>query len=234
MQIAHARACLVSMLYVSIGALALAAEPQPVLILHFDEGEGVVARDASDRCHNGRLQGPTWTDGHAGRALHFDGKSRVDLGRPEHFEFGKQQDFTLELWLRVAPDLKPDWYFVLTNRLRLEDTPGYTIFLDKAFQVNVAVGDKVNWIDLLTARQPLNDGQWHRVTLTCERRGMASLYLDGKLHKQSSMAEIVTVSNGELPLLIGSRGYSGDFIGDLDEVTIWRGIHSPSPVGGGQ
>ena len=208
---------------------AFAADsPEPALVLHFDEGAGPLAQDASGGGHDGRIQGATWIDGHAGKALHFDGKSRVDLGRPEDLEFGKQQDFSIELWLRVQPDTKPEFYFILTNRLRLEDTPGYTIFLDKGFQVNVAVGDKVNWIDLLTARQPLNDGQWHQVALTCERRGMASLYLDGKLHKQSSMVEIVTVSNGELPLLIGSRGYASDFIGDMDEVTIWRGIHSPA------
>jgi hypothetical protein len=215
------------LLGLSWALLAAADPPQPALMLHLDEGTGPLAKDSSGAGHDGRIQGATWIDGHAGKALHFDGKSRVDLGRPADLEFGKQQDFSLELWLRVALDTKPDWYFILTNRLRLEDTPGYTLFLDKGFQINAAVGDKVNWIDLLTARQALNDGQWHQVALTCERKGMASLYLDGKLQAQASMAEIVTVSNGELPILVGSRSYSVDFIGDIDEVSIWRGIHPP-------
>jgi hypothetical protein len=221
-----ARACLV-MAALAASALAAAEEPQTVLLLHFDEGQGLIAKDVSGQGHDGRLKGTAWTDGHAGKALRFDGQSRVDVGRPAALEFGKQQDFSIELWLRVAVDTPPNFYFVLTNRLRLEDTPGYTIFLNKGFQACAAVGDKVNWIDLLTAPTALNDGQWHQVALTCDRDGMASLYLDGKLQRQSSMAEIVTVSNGELPLLIGSRGYSGDFIGDVDEVRISKGVRMP-------
>ncbi len=211
-----------------VGTLpVLADEPRPVLVLHFDEGQGVVAHDASGGGHDGRVRGAVWIDGHVGKALRFDGKSRVDVGRPEVLEFGKGQDFSIELWLRVAPETKPDFYFVVTNRLRLEDTPGYTIFLNKGFQVCAAVGDKVNWIDLLTAPPAVHDGKWHQVALTCDRDGMAALYLDRRLQKQASMAEIVTVSNGELPLLIGSRGHSGDFIGDIDEVRVLTGLWTP-------
>jgi hypothetical protein len=210
-----------------VAIAAGAEEPRSVLVLHFDEGEGIVAHDASGGGHEGRIIGAMWTDGQAGRALRFTGAGRVDLGRPADLEFGKTQDFTLDLWLRVPTDAKPDFAFILTNRLRLEDTPGYTLFLNRGFQACAAVGDKVNWIDLLTAPQALNDGQWHRLTLTCDRDGLASLYLDGALRQQSSMVGLVTVSNGELPVLVGSRGHSGDFVGDLDEVVLWKGLKAP-------
>ncbi len=40
----------------------------------------------------------------------------------------------------------------------------------------------------------------------------------------ADMSFLVTVQNDDCPVLLGSRGYSGDFIGTIDEVRVSRGV----------
>ena len=201
--------------------------PQTVLLLHFDEGEGTVAHDASGLGNDGTIKGgPAWTGGRFGGALQFNGDGRVDAGRPEALDFAKTCDFTVECWVKVEPETPPEFYFIISTRLRLDETPGYTLYLHRNFHVLAAVGDKVNWTDALSSREAINDGRWHHLALTCDRDGQASLYVDGELQSAADMSFLVTMHNDECPLLVGSRGYSGDFVGCIDEVRISRGVRT--------
>ncbi|MBM3498877.1 MAG: LamG domain-containing protein, partial [Armatimonadetes bacterium] len=68
-----------------------------LLLYHFDEGEGDVARDMSGRGYDGRLRGPEWTTGKFGGALWFDGKDdSVFREVPEAIQGLKQ--LTVECW----------------------------------------------------------------------------------------------------------------------------------------
>jgi hypothetical protein len=59
-------------LLVSLAGSAMAASDE-VLVLHFDEGSGTVARDSSGYGNDGMIHGATWTEGISGKALSFDG-----------------------------------------------------------------------------------------------------------------------------------------------------------------
>jgi concanavalin A-like lectin/glucanase superfamily protein len=202
-------------------------KPETVLLLTLDQGKGKVVNDSSGHAHHGRIRGHAkWVDGKFGKALALDGKGHVDLGRPAKLDFGKKTDFTVECWVKVAKDTKPAFYFIVTNRLRIGDMPGFTLYLHKNFRVLAAVGDKVNNVELLVSKKPVNDGQWHHLALTCDRRAKASLYVDGKLQAAADMTHIVTLSNELRPLLVGSRGYSGDFVGMIDHLRISRGVRT--------
>ena len=169
--------------------------------------------------------GPLCLDeGRFGGGIRFTGDGRVDLGRPAALDFGKTTDFTVECWVKVAPDAEPEFYFILSNRLRLDETPGFSLYLHRNFHVLAAVGDKVNWTDTLMSGEAVNDGRWHHLALTCDRDGDATLHVDGELQSRADMSFLVTVHNDGLPLLVGSRGYSGDFVGSIDEVRVSRGV----------
>jgi PGF-CTERM protein/uncharacterized repeat protein (TIGR01451 family) len=57
------------------------ASTDAVLILHFDEGSGTIAKDASGHGNDGTIYGATWVVGKHEKALEFDGRDDyVDIG----------------------------------------------------------------------------------------------------------------------------------------------------------
>ena len=70
----------------------------------FDEGSGSVLADASGNGHDGTISGATWTSGHDGGALSFNGtNASVDLGALGTFY---QSGFTLEGWVQKSTTKK--------------------------------------------------------------------------------------------------------------------------------
>ena len=68
--------------------------PGLVAAYAFDDGSGSVLSDASGNGHDGTISGATWTSGHDGGALSFNGSNAsVDLGSLGTFY---QSGFTLE------------------------------------------------------------------------------------------------------------------------------------------
>jgi hypothetical protein len=205
---------------------AAKADPDTLLLLHLDEGRGNKAADSSGNGHDGFIHKAKWAEGRFGKALEFDGQDAyVEVGRCEKLDFGKDRDFTVECWVQVRPDTPPGFYFILTSRVRM-DMPGYTLMLHRNMHAMAALGDKVNQVGGLVGKKPINDGQWHHVALTAERKGKASLYVDGDLQASADISHIVTLSDKERPLRIGDRGHDGDFIGRIDEVRIRGGAHT--------
>jgi len=210
---------------VLLSAAALAAEPQTVLLLHFDEGQGAQALDSGPHKLHGRVAKAKWVDGRFGKALEFDGQDAfVDVGQREQLDFGKTQDFTVECWVKVQPDLKPGFYHIITSRLR-GDMPGYTLALNRNLTVMASLGDKVNQVSL-TSKASVADGKWRHVALVAERKGKARLFVDGAVQAEEDISHIVTVSDPTRPLRIGDRDHDGDFVGCIDEVRVSRGART--------
>ena len=67
-----------------VAAVAAATDGSPLkpflpdehtlLLYHFDEGEGTIARDAGKHGYHGEVRGAKWTEGKFGKALRFNGK----------------------------------------------------------------------------------------------------------------------------------------------------------------
>jgi len=197
---------------------------ETVLLLHLDEGAGQYVHDATYNGYHGFIRGAKWVDGRFGKALEFDGESEVNLYRPEKVDFGKREDFTVECWIKVPQDLGPGFYFFLANRLRV-DMAGFSLYLHRSGHVVAGIGDKVNQVGL-HGKSQVNDGAWHHVAITADRDGDAVLYLDGVEHDRAGIDHLVTVSNEQRPLLIGSRGHGTGFVGAIDEVRISRGVRT--------
>lgn len=70
-----------------------------VLILHFDEGSGTIAKDESGHGNDGTIYGATWTTGISGKALQFDGvDDYVDCGSDTFDDIGAA--VTVEAWIK--------------------------------------------------------------------------------------------------------------------------------------
>ena len=207
-------------------------EPEPeqagdadlLLDLRLDAGDGTVARDSSGRGLHGRILGAAWTDAPGGKALRFDGEDdAVDVGREPCFDFGEDQDFTIELALRTRTQ-QQGCIFILTKKLRGDTRePGYQIYLAPGKQVVVGFvdGEQGIW---LTGKEPVNDGAWHSVAVTADRDGDAVLHLDGVVQERKPMVGLGSISSPKRHLRIGDRAYDGDFEGDIANVRIWNGV----------
>src|SRR5690242_12076043 len=89
------------------GAVPAAGGPPGLVAAYaFDEASGTVLHDGSGNGHDGTVSGATWTGGHDGGALSFNGSnSSVDLGQLGTFY---QSGFTLEAWVQKSGTKKDD------------------------------------------------------------------------------------------------------------------------------
>ncbi len=82
---------------VSLANPAIAQAPSDaVLIMHFDEGSGTIAKDESGHGNDGTIYGATWTTGVSGKALSFDGvNDYVKMG-----ELSSYPELTISSWVK--------------------------------------------------------------------------------------------------------------------------------------
>ncbi len=97
-------------LMVLIAGTARAVDPALAIYLPLDEGKGDTAADGSGNRNDGLLEdGPNWVDGKFGKALEFEGGSRVHISASDslHGNIFKE-GFTLLAWIMPLPDGN-DW-----------------------------------------------------------------------------------------------------------------------------
>jgi PGF-CTERM protein/uncharacterized repeat protein (TIGR01451 family) len=83
---------------------AMAASGE-VLVLHFDEGSGTVARDSSGYGNDGTIHGATWTTGISGKALRFDGNDDY-VKIPNHPSLNPETAITISGWYKPVVSFK--------------------------------------------------------------------------------------------------------------------------------
>lgn len=194
-----------------------------VVLLHLDEGAGEIARDAGPLNNHGNIRGGAqWVEGKFGKALVLNGNNQaVDLAgersQPACYDFGTSTDFTIEFWMNTTAPHK--WQFLVTKKAKGDATEaGFMILLhDKRLKAGIA--DGVNAITA-THTATVVDGSWHHVALVAERKGNATLYVDGIAGDPVSMSKILDITNTGRRMRIGDREQEGDFEGMLDEVRI--------------
>ena len=88
-----------------------------------------------------------------------------------------------------------------------------------------------HWSDDLTEGS-LATGEWHHVTFTNEQNGAQSIYIDGVLasNPQASPSAFGGRPTAGNPLLIGTGGGSGSFVGGLDEVRVFSELLTPEQI----
>ncbi|MBU6400096.1 MAG: hypothetical protein KGS61_07240 [Verrucomicrobia bacterium] len=168
--------------------------------------------DASGNGNNASpVNAPTFTTGMLGDAVHLTTKSdgsvtnTVTLGYPAQLKFGSDAtgdttDFSMSFWVKIFAH-EADQPFMGNKDWDSGGNLGWVIN-------NEGDGVKWNWKDDVNSRRDsphvapqLEDGNWHNVVVTFVRTNNASIYVDGNLANQTSIAPDVV---GGVPNAVGS------------------------------
>ena len=200
---------------------APAAAADPVAEWPFDEGSGAVAADVASLHLNGALVGPTWIAGVAGTALRFDGNDAVALPDDPSLE---PSHLTVAAWVRASAS-PGKFRYVFSKGSSTCLRSSYGLYTGEAGGAAFYVaGNGFFALSPQVSPSTIWDGRWHRLTGGYDG-ARVRLFLDGVEvgsgtpgptnieYGLSSRAPFIGTyhSNCELP-----------FIGDIDDVTIWR------------
>ena len=194
--------------------------------------------DSSGRGNNGTKQGSTsFITGKIGSgAVHYftDSASSsfnyVSLGYPvTDLQFGSGQDFSVAFWTRFTGT--PGNLPFLANSLNSYGDPGVTLAPSSgqggwSWYLNDGSASANQGIGLLDPMgATLNDGQWHNLVYTFSRSGYATVYLDGTVANQTSIAagtdwSFDSFSAWNIGQASGTYAVDGQF--DMDDLGIWR------------
>jgi hypothetical protein len=180
---------------------------------------------------------PSIVAGRLGQALRYNtditppGQSNyVTLGTPTDLQFTNDVSFSVAFWTRFtgAPGDLP---FLCNNDTFSYGGKGLTLAPSYnqgawSWYINDALAADWGGIGLYAAiTNTLNDGNWHHLLYTFDRTGVASVYRDGVLDNQTSIAAGAgwNLDTG-MALLIGQSGgtYPENGTFDMDDMGIWR------------
>jgi len=159
--------------------------------------------------------------------LHFENDGLVKIPNNAIYNFGENQDFSIECRVRTKDPSdvcivgKKDW-----NNGTL---PGYVFsFKPSTQKFKVNVGDGTNRVDVETA--VISDNEWHTLSATFDRDGMLRVYIDGTLSNSASMSAIGDIDNA-FPLTIGADGNSAyKYNGFISEVRVFNSLLSVEEI----
>lgn len=197
----------------------------------FDEGTSTMANDSSGYGHTGTpINSPTWTAGRFGGGVYFNKTLApyINVGDPADgsldFPFN---DFSFSAWVYTPNvDTSSNVYTIL-SKSRYSTTVNGWVFAERYGQYVLQLGRDdaicdIVWYAGFTT--PVTGGVWQHTTVTINRNGNATLYINGV------KADSVNISSGSscdlsnsFNFTIGSRE-SGDnnFNGTIDEVRIYN------------
>lgn len=211
-------------------------QKKPVLEMNFDEGSGTIAHDESFNDNDGTLGGdglgtdlPTWTDGKNSGGLAFDGDNDyVDAG--DVADMGTS-DMTVSVWFKKSSSSVGVAEAVVAKARMDYAGPLYDLLFAEGLlggEFSVAYGD---YAFVSTSETPYLDNQWHLATLTFDRDGNLTLYVDGVNKDSTDISAYASINmNNANSFFVGAfqdgtgtAPLSGSFLtGSLDGVRIYN------------
>ncbi|HSG44004.1 MAG TPA: LamG-like jellyroll fold domain-containing protein [Anaerolineales bacterium] len=165
----------------------------------------------------------------------FDGvDDYVEIRNADQFNFGKDQDFTVEAWVKVShhqSDLNGDNNEIIEKWSGSSDD-GYPFRLRYMNQRGNIIAERYDGSNkpILSSTKGFNDGLFHHVAFVKEGATL-TLYIDGEFDvKGSDTTKSLTTNNSALYL-----GRSGGetprwFTGEMDEVRVWKRARSQQEI----
>jgi len=208
-----------SFVLLNLAGSAMAASDE-VLVLHFDEGSGTVAKDESGYGNDGTIYGATWVDGKYGKALSFDGKEDyVIVENDASLNFGTGS-FSVSVWVKsneasTAHDIiikSRRSGLVTPKRWRIGQNPNSDVFFDIDDDTKPAATPHSTAVNIA-------DGSWHHIVAVRKAGTGTELFIDGVM--RDSDADRGDISNTE-HVYIGCKSDKNFFNGLIDEVSIYN------------
>ena len=195
-------------------------DEQTLLLYHFDEGQGTVAKDASRHGYDGEVRGARWDTGKFGGALTFDGRHDC-VFREVTEAIENVKALTVECWFKQE---NPEGRQFLVGKdvtfhFDLSDGTGTSISLYNQGGA-VANADGLRHQHLGAAIGPIRFGRWHHLAVTYDGR-QSSFFLDGVLKGRVPMAKDFLLGTRSRGLWVGCYvGTDFWYSGKLDEVRV--------------
>ncbi|MEL4898175.1 LamG domain-containing protein [Crocosphaera sp. Alani8] len=167
-----------------------------------------------------------------GDAVSLNGiNSYVAIPDSELINFGANDDFTVETWVRadeLQPDTRTPDVAILEKWSGSGGYPFVIRYIRETGQIAAARFDGSNFASV-SSTTGLNDTEFHHIAFVKEGE-LLSLYIDGELEATATDTTTGSTVNGSA-LNVGRRGNNIlYFAGDVDELRIWDRARSQSEI----
>ena len=206
---------------------------QPIAIWHFD---GNLDDSADD--HDGEMMGKiTFVQGIKGQAAHFDGNSYINIEAAP--DLNAMEEFSIEAWIRLDPGSAEMPRLPLVNKFGSsgfsDDEWILEIQNDKRIYFGTYSGPYGGYQDFyLRGKTVFAPDKWYHIVATFSNsEGVMELYIDGQLDV-SIHAQHEKLRDTNQQIQIGGFRYEYRdpwyyFMGEIDELVIWKGRPDTSP-----
>ena len=207
---------------VGLASPAMAQAPaDAVLIMHFDEGSGTIAKDESGNENDGAIHGATWATGISGEALSFDGRDDyINMGGNENLKM--TNGLSVSVWVNMDT-FTPTYQNIISDHAPNEVTEGSGKTLRFNYKtVQFIVGGVYGYGTAKYVKHSFDYstlGKWQHVVGTYDKNKIR-LFVNGIEVDSLIYSDSITVNSN--PILIGKSGF-GEFLqGKIDEVCIYN------------
>lgn len=138
------------------------------------------------------------------------------------FNFGANQDFTIEFWIKPNSSYSSDPVMISNKNWANGSNKGFVIsgYSGQTFKMNI--GDGSDRLDLAGGK--LNTNEWKHIAVSFDRDGLATLYDNGVPVTVGKMNLIGDI-NSNLPLTInqdGTNTYGINLSASYKDIRIWN------------
>lgn len=192
-------------------------------------------KDASGRNNHSIATGePRFAAGKIGQSVVLNNTASLSLGKSDDLNFGAETDFTVSFWVKFNQPWRADPIFIGNKSWESGGNVGWCIAGGDGkpiWQWNFR-GKTAGRRDFDPSGPATNDGQWHLITITHDRRGAAVFYQDSKEIGEVDIAGCGSLDSG-LPIQLGCDGtgkYPLNVDAQFDDLRVWRRALWPGEV----
>jgi hypothetical protein len=193
------------------------------------------ATDSAGGDDNGTITGAAFVTGKYGQALNLDGNDSVNIPDKNYFS-PSVNDLTVSTWIKIPTNASSQGNGSCRNAGRYFIAKGGSSNWEWGFEndrnnrlcFNTYTLSGSNHATVSVSRT-MNDNVWHHYAATMDDGVSLKLYVDGNLVAiQTTFSS--TMGNGTNPLQIGRRGDGNYFIGQTDNVRVFKRALTASEI----
>jgi hypothetical protein len=154
--------------------------------------------------------------------LNFPAGTYAKPANQTPFNFGVNQDFTIEFWVKPNAAYSSDPVMISNKNWANGKNKGFVFsgYSGQTFKMNI--GDGTNRIDLVGGKVETN--KWKHIAASFDRDGLVTLYEDGVPVTFAKMNTIGNIDSG-LPLSLnqdGTNAYGINLAASYKDIRIWK------------